>query len=315
MRCVGRRRRRCRRCGGGAGGRSRGAAEQAGKGLPRLQPLLDCLGAPARLAPPGRDRSRERRARCRGAPALAADAVRVGARVAFGTAAATAFAALGQTRLLVGRSALPQGVGAIALAQAALEPQRARQIGDGLRGQLLLPVGDAAIEQRLGHDGGRQVAAGEHRGQRLRRLGRPCRPRGASPPHRWCSAPAPGPAWPSWAWGPARPRPAARRALPLGSLGFGFRLGRATWAVSAPPRSTAHIIPMAAAADAATASLRQCRAMMRFPVTSVERDATPPAHKVSQFVRAKQIPRFRRRPSIPQSPTWRGCAAGPRPCP
>ena len=77
--------------------------------------------------------------------------------------------ALCQTGLLVGGRALAHGVGAIAPAQPAFQPQRARQIGNGLRRHSLLSVGDATIEQRLGHDCRRQVAAGEHRAQRLDR--------------------------------------------------------------------------------------------------------------------------------------------------
>ena len=64
-----------------------------------------------------------------------------------------------------------QGIGTVALGEAALEPKRTGEIGDRLGGHLLLPVGNAAIEERLGHDGRRQIAAGEHGAQHMRGLG------------------------------------------------------------------------------------------------------------------------------------------------
>jgi hypothetical protein len=62
-----------------------------------------------------------------------------------------------------------QGVGAFAVGQPALQPQRACQVGDRLRRLLLLAIGHAAAEQRLGHDRRRQAARRKRVSQGLRR--------------------------------------------------------------------------------------------------------------------------------------------------
>src|SRR5262249_17224766 len=58
------------------------------------------------------------------------------------------FPVLGQPRLLIGCRPLLQGGGAIGLGEPALEPQRARQIGNGLRRLLLLAVCGPPVQQR-----------------------------------------------------------------------------------------------------------------------------------------------------------------------
>ena len=159
--------------------------------------------------------------------------------------------------------------GAIGRRQAALQPQRAGEIGDGLRRLLLLPVGDAAIEQRLGHDGRRQVAA------RDASRSAPARPVGLAGLEQLGGGL-------DGALGLGRilflllglasgfgssgsSSSAAFCCLPpapcLASLGFAF----AVLATSAPARSRTPLSARAAAASTARARLRQSRAMSVIP--------------------------------------------------
>src|SRR5262249_11908354 len=79
-------------------------------------------------------------------------------------------ALLAEARLLIGRRALAQTVGAVGFAEPALEPQCTGEIGNGLGGLLLLPIGRASQQQGFGHDAGRQVAGGQRRAQGLHGL-------------------------------------------------------------------------------------------------------------------------------------------------
>ena len=210
------------------------------------------------------------------------------ARARLGTARRDRSAAVGQSCFLVGRRALAQGVGAIGLAQSALQPQRAGQIGDGLRRLLLLPVGDAAIEQCLGHDGRRQVAAGEHGAQRLRgRLGLAGleqlqrRVDGALGLGRILSSSS----WLVLGGGVL----AVVRLLGLGLLGFGLGLLDGAWAGACASTLTTQAKPRLPRPMSPEPACASRRAIPVFPRGRPSNAKHLLAHKLRQFVRTKQM--------------------------
>ena len=202
------------------------------------------------------------------------------------------------------------------LAETALQPQRAGEIGDGLRRLLLLTVGDAAIEQRLGHDRGWQIAAAQHRGQRLRRLAAlPASSSFAAASMACCASRRVLLAFLGLGAGASSSCCSAGSSC-LAALAFGLRLGRGLGRCLRLARSR-RTPPHGCCGHAASASLRQSRAMMSFP-----RDVA--IERAQHLLPGETTPILCARsksavsgccPSIPQSPTWRGCAAGPRPCP
>src|SRR5262249_61216227 len=140
--------------GGGGGGRGRRRTTAAGKKAipperaPKQTPAATTGGRAGRLLP-------ERGGRC-GRGWSIAPGLRRGGRarpVARGGRGGLRLAGLAEARLLVGGRALAQTVGALALAQATLEPQRTCEVRDGLGGLVLLAIGGAAQQQRLGHAG------------------------------------------------------------------------------------------------------------------------------------------------------------------
>src|SRR5262245_26109948 len=155
----------------GAGEGRAGTAEKVAEQIPAAA----ACGLFARLLVEGGVRRRRRRwRRCRGAIAPGrrrwiAGAL-LGTRILARGCRGDLAALLTEASLLIGGRALAQTVGAVSFGKPALEPERTGEIGDGLGGLLLLPVGDAAQQQGFGHEAGRQVAGGQRRAQRLHGL-------------------------------------------------------------------------------------------------------------------------------------------------